>query len=100
VYLININTASKPVLLSLDPEMTETLAQNIIEEREKFPFESTADVKNVAGMEIIGVRLPSTKISVKSTNYRITTKASANGITRIIESVIDTSMNVLFWREA
>jgi len=100
VYLININTASKPVLVSLDPDMTDTLAQNIMDEREKFPFERTSDLNNVAGMETIGQRLPGTKISVKSTNFRITTKASANGIMRIIESVIDTSMNVLFWREA
>lgn len=97
--LININTAPRPVLLSLDPGMTDTLAQNIIDDRERFPFESTTAVKDVPGMETIGPRLVGKKISVKSANYRITAKASANGITRIVESVIDTSMNVLFWRE-
>ncbi len=98
VHQVNINTAEIPVLVSLHPDMTETLAQNIIDERINFPFESTAQVQNVPGMENIGPLLLG-KISVKSSNFRITTRATVNEITRIIESVIDTSMNVHFWRE-
>jgi len=57
VYLININTAELPVIFSLDPEMTKILAQNIIDERNNFPFEKAEQVQNVAGMETIGPRL-------------------------------------------
>ncbi len=99
IYQININTAELPVLASLHNDMTETLAQNIISERENFPFENTSALQNVPGMEIIGPLLGG-RIAVKSTNYRITTTATVNEITRIIESVVDTSLSVLFWREA
>lgn len=98
LYQVNINTAELPVLISLHPDMTETLARNIIDERDNFPFESAAQITNVAGMEIIGQKLLG-RITVKSSNFRVTTRATVHEITRIIESVIDTSMNVRFWRE-
>ncbi len=98
LYQVNINTAELPVLVSLHPDMTETLAQNIIDEREEFPFENRSQINNVAGMEIIGPKLVGW-IIVKSSNFRITSRATVNEITRIIESVIDSSMNVRFWRE-
>lgn len=97
---ININTASLPVLASLHKDMTETLAQNIIDYREDYPFENASDIINVPGMNEIGTYLLGKTITVKSTNFRIVSKATVNEITRIIESVIDTSMNVRFWREA
>ena len=98
LYLININTAEMPVLVSLHPDMTKTMAQDIIDKRENFPFEDTSELGNVVGNKI-GDVLIGKKISVKSTNYRITTHAMVNGITRIIENVMNTSNNVLFWRE-
>jgi general secretion pathway protein K len=98
VYQVNINTAELPVLLSLHDEMTESLAQNIIDARESYPFEDPSDVVNVAGLETLGTKLGG-RTTVKSTIFRITARATANEITRIIESVMDTSSNVLFWRE-
>jgi general secretion pathway protein K len=98
VYQVNINTAELPVLLSLHDEMTESLAQNIIDARESYPFEDPSDVINVAGLETLGTKLGG-RTTVKSTIFRITARATANEITRIIESVMDTSSNVLFWRE-
>lgn len=95
---ININTAEIPVLLTMHKDMTESLAQNIIDERENFPFETASNVQNVSGMETIGI-LASKNATAKSTIFRITARASVNEITRIIESVMDTSSNVLFWRE-
>jgi general secretion pathway protein K len=98
VYQININTAPMPVLMSLHPEMTELTARNIIDYREDFPLESTAHVVRVTGMETIGQEILG-RISVKSVNFRITANAQVNEISRIIESVMDTSMNIHFWRE-
>ena len=37
--LININTAKLPVLMSLHEDMTEPLAQRIIDYRETYTFE-------------------------------------------------------------
>lgn len=96
--IVNINTAELPVLISLDNEMTETLANNIIDYRKSYPFEDPSSVQTVSGMETIGVRLIG-KISVKASSFRITTRATVNEITRIVESVIDPSSKILFWRE-
>jgi general secretion pathway protein K len=96
--IVNINTAELPVLVSLHNDMTETLAKNIIDYRKSYPFENTNNVQNVSGMESIGPLLMG-KITVKSTDFRITARATVNEITRIVESVIDSSDNIHFWRE-
>ncbi len=95
---ININTAELPVLVSLHGVMTETLAKKIIDYRESAPFEDRADVQRVSGMETIGIDIQKL-ITVKSTDFRITAQATVNEITRFIESVMDTSMNIHYWRE-
>ncbi len=95
--LINVNTAKLPVLMSLHKDMTETLAKRIIDYRDASPFEDKKHVQRVSGMESIGQVI---KIDVKSSDFRITTNATVNEITRIIESVVDnTSMRIQFWRE-
>jgi len=101
---ININTATLPVLVSLHADMTETLAKRIIDYRETSPFEDKTHVQKVSGMEIIGQQIQCSlgwcpMIAVKSANFRVTAKAAVNEITRVIESVMDTSMNIQFWRE-
>lgn len=95
---ININTAEIPVLVSLHKDMTETLAKRIIEYREDSPFEEWSQVRRVSGMNIIGQKLGG-KVSSKSTDFRITSTATVNEITRVIESIVDTSKTVSFWRE-
>ncbi|MBI4699056.1 MAG: type II secretion system minor pseudopilin GspK [Nitrospirae bacterium] len=95
--MININTAPLPVIVSMK-DLNETLARRIIAYRETTPFEQWYDVQKVSGMETIGRQLGG-KIKVKSSCFRITSRATVNNITRIIESVMDTSLKVLFWRE-
>ena len=94
---ININTAEIPVLVSLHKDMTATLARNIVEYRESSPFEESGQVTNVSGMHSIGTYFRNT--SVKSTDFRITSTATVNEITRVIESIMDTSKTIHFWRE-
>jgi len=96
--IVNINTAELPVLVSLDNDMTEILAKNIIDHRKSYPFENPGNVQNVTGMETIGQKLIG-KISVKASSFRITTRATVNEITRIIETVIDSNSKIYFWRE-
>ena len=95
---ININTAEIPVLVSLHKDMTETLAKRIIEYRENSPFEEWSHVQRVSGMRTIGQEL-SGKVESKSTEFRITSTATVDGITRVIESIMDTSKTISFWRE-
>jgi len=94
--LINVNTAKLPVLMTLHKDMTETLAKRIIDYRDTSPFEDKKHVQRVSGMESIGQVI---KIEVKSSNFRVTAKATVNEITRIIESVVDISGNIQLWRE-
>ncbi len=96
---ININTAKLAVLVSLHKDMTETLAQRIIYYRENTPFEDETYIVRVSGMETIGGYLQG-KIAVKSSYFRVTSTAVVNEIKRMIESVIDTSLKVHYWREA
>jgi len=95
--LININTAKLPVLVSLK-DMTEELAKRVIDYRETLPFESTNQIVKVSGMETVGVSLMG-RITVKSLDFHVTTTATVSEITRIIESAMDISGNVKFWRE-
>jgi len=94
--LINVNTANLPVLKSLHVDMTETLAQRIIDYRETTPFN---DKFSGQLWDLIGININSTYITYKSSNFRVTTKATVNEITRVIESVVDKSKKIQFWRE-
>ena len=93
---ININTAKLPVLMSFK-DMTEARAKQIIDYREITPFKLTSDIEKV------GIGNPGTRmigyIRTTSSNFRITTKATVNEIIRIIESVVDNTSRIQFWRE-
>ncbi len=95
---ININTAMIPVLISLDKDITEILAKRIINYRESSPFETISDIIRVSGFDAIGIEIQN-RITVKSSDFRVTVRAVVNGTTRVIESVMDTSMNIHLWRE-
>ncbi len=95
---ININTAKIPVLVSLHENMTVTLAKKIIVYRESTPFENESHLQRVSGMETTGQLLIG-KITVKSSTFRVSSTAVVNEISRVIESVMDHSLKVLYWRE-
>ena len=68
---ININTAEMPVLMSLNEDITEELAERIIEHRESTPFEQSNHIVKVSGFEAIGIKILN-KITTKGHNFRIT----------------------------
>ncbi|MBI4844406.1 MAG: type II secretion system minor pseudopilin GspK [Nitrospirae bacterium] len=95
---LNVNTAELPVLMSLSDSMTETICQKIIERRSSSPFESKAEFLGMG--ELQGVNITnSTILAAKSNYFRISSIATSHDITRVIESVIDTSLKVHYWRE-
>jgi len=86
--LININTASRTVIMSLDDNITETLAERVINYRALEPFNGVSDLVRVAGFEgPLGQSLMN-KITVKASNFRITSVAEEDRIKRVIECVI------------
>ncbi|UCH79828.1 MAG: type II secretion system minor pseudopilin GspK [Nitrospiraceae bacterium] len=97
-WKVNINTADLPVLFIMDDQMTITLAESIIDYRKDTPFETVEQVQNISGLEKIGINFIG-KSDVRSENYRVTTRAVVNDVTRVIESIVDTSSRIYFWRE-
>ncbi len=47
---VNVNTAGREILLSLDDEMTENIALEIIRRREETPFRSMDDLRELPGI--------------------------------------------------
>jgi general secretion pathway protein K len=96
---ININTADLAVLVSISSDITEEMARQIIDYRESAPFETTSAIVNVSSMETVGIKILD-RITVKASSFRITSEARVDEIVRIIESVMDSSNTIYFWREA
>lgn len=98
---ININTAPKEVLIALDERITAALADQIIDYRKGTPFKDKADLVKVPGMERIATGLQS-RITAKSSVFRIVAEARVNGTTRVVECVASFAGGAaacLYWRE-
>lgn len=99
---ININTASKPVLMCMSEGITDTLAQRIIDYREFSPFQYTSDINKVSGFEMgLGSSLIG-RITVEGKDFYIKSTASSGGIKRIIEAVLNVSGSnklIRYWKE-
>ncbi|MDL1970489.1 MAG: type II secretion system minor pseudopilin GspK [Candidatus Desulfofervidaceae bacterium] len=99
--LININTASKPVLKCLSKDITADLAKRIIDHRQINPFEKAADIMKVTGFENLGLSLIG-KVSVKGSVFEIKSIAASGGIKKEIICVVDCSHTppiVKYWKE-
>ena len=100
--IININTASVPVLMALDDTMTSDLAKSIVNYRSIEPFKQTSDIVKVAGFEgPLGQSLMG-KIAVKASNFHISSEASQDRLKRIIDCVVERSGDgfiIRYWQE-
>ncbi|MDD2897916.1 MAG: type II secretion system minor pseudopilin GspK [Desulfuromonadaceae bacterium] len=100
-HQININTASREVLMALDAGIDERMAERIIERRKLTPFKSTGELSQVPGMEQIATALIG-KISVKGNLFRITSSAKVKESGRTVETVVRLSGGTpqfLLWQE-
>jgi general secretion pathway protein K len=99
---ININSASKSVLMALDADLTQELAERIESFRSLEPFKKTSDIVKVAGFEgALGQSLMG-RIAVKASNFRIISTASENRVKRIIDCVVEASKKgivIKHWQE-
>ena len=98
---VNINTAPKELLMALDEQITDSVAEQIIDYRKSTPFQKESDLLKVPGMEIIAQGLI-LNITAKSSIFRIKAEAEVNGTTRIVEAVVsfaDGAPVTLYWRE-
>ncbi len=98
---ININTAPKELLTALDERISDSLAEQIIEYRKNSPFRDKSDLVRAPGMERIATGLQS-RITAKSSVFRIRAEAQVNGTTRVVETVVNFATGTpvtLYWRE-
>jgi general secretion pathway protein K len=100
---VNINTAPKEVLMSLDGQISDSLAESIIDYRKTTPFKSRGDLSKVPGMSSSVISAIGVKIDTKGKLYRIRSEATVGETTRVIEAVVNLSVvaspQILYWRE-
>ena len=97
--LININSAQKPVLMSLyDSEIgfpiDENKAKSIIQYRNGNPFGDISKFDKIAG-----TRFTADQITVNPEFLTIRATASSEGVKRVIEMVCDTRITAKSWKE-
>lgn len=97
--LININTASKEVIMSLSDNITSVMAQSVVDYRDKAPFKDVADIRKVAGFETVGFAIQG-RITVKSNIFKVYARGAIGDGIRTVEAVVNTDTRKnLFWRE-
>jgi len=102
---ININTAAKELLASLDATMTDSMVLEIVDKRKDTPFTTPTDLGNrVSDMAKLAQTLAKDgKImqQEKGAVYRILSQATVRETTRYIEAVVRPigQSPILYWRE-
>ncbi len=102
---INVNTAPAPVLQFLDPDMDETAAQAIIEERTVQPFRTMSEVQQVLSAYSAGDLFNRVlgSIDIKSDVFSVQSTAIVNGLEYPVYAVLQRNrikkeMETLYWR--
>jgi len=98
---VNINTAPKEVLATLDEGIDERMAERILEERRLKPFRFPGDLSRIPGAETLSQKLVG-KVSVKGSLFRITSIARVKESARTVEAVIRLSSGapeIISWQE-
>ena len=86
--LININTASVPVLCSLSRDINETVAEDIVNYRNEHPFEKKEDLKNVETISELLYDEIDSLITVKSNIFRIRVRGIISDVEQRIDAVV------------
>lgn len=98
---INVNTASKQVLMSLSDEMNGDIADEIMAFRAENPFQTKVDVKNNISISEHVYTDISKFIDVKSNYFSITSAGEVNQNKKTITAVLrrqGEKVNILYWR--
>jgi general secretion pathway protein K len=103
---ININTAAKELLASLDVSITDGMVQEIIDKRKTTPLKTNMDLgNNVSGMQTLALDLAKDyriMLTEKGATFRLISQAQVNETVRIIEAVVrfgGAQPAILYWRE-
>jgi len=97
---ININTASIPILMSLSPNASQTMAQAVLEYRGQKPFRKTEDLRSIPGWESIYPQI-SSEITVQSNHFSLEVQGNYHEARAMVQTVIKRDgkrTRILFWR--
>ncbi|GAB6084293.1 type II secretion system minor pseudopilin GspK [Desulfuromonas carbonis] len=87
---ININTASKEVILALSEQMDEQTAEEIVTSRAETPFKTLQQLQDLPGMETLYGAI-ATFIDLKSDNFRIESLGQVGDGARTVVAVVQKS---------
>jgi general secretion pathway protein K len=85
---ININTVGKEVLLCLDDEIDEAMAEGIVESREESPFVAKEELKPVINNDEVYIRIRPI-IDVKSNAFSVTSVGRVERVEKTIRAVVN-----------
>ena len=97
---ININTASKEVLVCLDNGIDDGMAEVIIQFREEKPFDTTDELKGVLNDEELYSRI-SALITVQSNAFSVVSIGQVERVEKMIRTIIDREgdqISYRYWR--
>ncbi len=100
--LVNVNTAPKEVLMALSDDVSEGIAEAIMEYRKSNPFMKKTDLKGVHGLTDSVLITFSDIIDVKSSFFTIESEGEKEGIRKRITALVKREGNdvtILKWRE-
>jgi general secretion pathway protein K len=99
--MVNINTASLEVLMSLDEAIDHSIAASILERRGKEDFKSTTELKRVAGMKDEIYNRIRAAITVKSSFFSVEMEGVYGPSRSEIRSVLlrnNGKTSLIYWR--
>ena len=101
--LVNINTASIPVIMSLDERITKAMAEALVNQRVLEPFTMPGELQKVGFSSTLISSISDRITATLPQNVRITSVAEENKIKRIIESTVSINRGnqgtIQYWRE-
>lgn len=103
VTKINVNTAPKEVLVSLDDKMSEDLVNRILDTRKTTPIKNQADFLRIAGMDVLSPASLA-NITYGGSVYRIHAEGRVGESVSVAEAVVRMASGqspplILYWRE-
>lgn len=98
---INVNTAPKEVLMALHEDMSEAMANAIIDRRRESPIANFGELSGIPGMQRIANDL-GTRVTYTGSTYRLISRATVGEAVRVVEAVVNIDgiqPKYLYWRE-
>ncbi len=100
--IVNVNTASREVLLALSSSMDDTIVETLMTARQAKPFTALSQVKDLPGMDALSNSIwssISSYIDVKSAHFQIESTGWVNDGRMTLQTVVDKGNDkILFQR--